>query len=667
VDGRVARTSGAAVTAVPREGGPDNRGVPPPTHTPLKVGGRLFSYAVAWTDFGASFWQTRVVRRGLAWSFTQKPILSCKPLQFSIHQPSRAKLMLKHIGVMLLKGAIEHVPNPLSPGFYSLIFLRPKKNGELRPIIDLSRLNVSILCPTFKMETAQSIRAVLAKGQWVASIDMQDAYFHLPIRRSFRKYLRFALKGQAWQFCACPFGLSVAPWAFTGLISLVAKICHGEGIQIHLYLDDWLLRGPSKEVLTGHVTFVTNLMQKLGLLINWEKSELIPTQTLTFLSYAYNLRDGTVRPTEENVTKVVTKAGKLLRDRRGTAREWLSLIGIVNAIAPVSPLGRLLVCPLDIHAHQQWIWRADDPRTMQAVITVPDPLCHILEWWKTPHWWNLGVTLQPFRADHHLYTDPSYYGWGSHMGLLTASGTWTPQEALNHINVLECETVLRALQHFGKLVVNGSVLVSTDNTTTLSYINKQGGTKSIEMLHTTRTLLLWCHANGISLRAVHIKGSLNGMADLLSRDQGTVNTEWSLHPSVVQELWERAFRPDVDLFATQSNRKLPLYVSPFPDAKAWGMDAMSLNWDDLSAYAFPPFALVPSVVKKLEQSHSCRMVLITPHWPSRSWFATLQNLSEEAPWPLPMWPNLLKQPTQNLFHENLPLLNLHAWFLSSSS
>jgi hypothetical protein len=211
---------------------------------------------------------------------------------------------------------------------------------------------------------------------------------------------------------------------------------------------------------------------------------------------------------------------------------------------------------------------------------------------------------------------------------------------------------------------NSSNLVATDNTTTLSYINKQGGTKSTDMLHTTRSLLLWCHANHISIRAVHIKGSLNGMADLLSRDQRTVHTEWSLHPSVVRDLWEKSFLPEVDLFATVFNRKLPQYVSPFPDPGAWGVDAMSLNWDNLSVYAFPPFALVSSVVRKLEQSRRCRMVLIAPHWPSRSWFATLKNLSDAAPWPLP---NLLKQPTQQLFHENLPLLNLHAWFLSSSN
>jgi hypothetical protein len=450
-------------------------------------------------------------------------------------------------------------------------------------------------------------------------------------------------------------------------MNLVGTVCHAAGIQIHLYFDDWLLRAPSREVLTTHVEFVTQLMQRLGLLINWKKSELTPTQTLVFLGYSNTLREGTVHPTEENVTKVVTKVDRLLRNGQGTAREWLSLIGIINAIALVSPLGRLLVCPLDVHAHQQWTWRAENPHTMETIISVPEDLRNILEWWTLPQQWNLGVSLKPFQADHRLYTDASYYGWGAHMGLLIASGVWSQEEATRHINVLECESVLRALKHFGNQVSHSSILVATDNTTTLSYINKQGGTKSTDMLRTTRSLLLWCHANQISIRAVHIKGSLNGMADLLSRDQRTVNTEWSLHPSVVRDLWKMSFLPKVDLFATVFNRKLPRYVSPFPDPGAWGVDAMTLSWDDLSVYAFPPFALVASVVRKLEQSRRCRMVLIAPHWPSRSWFATLTNLSEEPPCPLPLLPNLLKQPTQHLFHENLLLLNLHAWILSSSN
>ena len=250
------------------------------------------------------------------------------------------------------KGAIEEVPNPHTPGFYSTIFLREKKSGEMRPIINLSQLNSHILTPTFKMESSQSIRMNLSKGQWVASVDLEDAYFHIPVRKSFRKYLRFTHNNHVWQFKVLPFGLSVAPCFFTGVMALVSSVCHLKGKKIHLYLDDWLIRADSKEVVTKHVHFLKLLMSDLGLNLNEQKSLLEPTQKFIFLGYLYDLTEGTVRPTQENVNKMIIKTSSLLHQSQGTAEEWLSMNGLANAIAPLTPFGRLTVCPLEIHVHQ---------------------------------------------------------------------------------------------------------------------------------------------------------------------------------------------------------------------------------------------------------------------------------------------------------------------------
>lgn len=211
------------------------------------------------------------------------------------------------------------------------------------------------------------------------------------------------------------------------------------------------------------------------------------------------------------------------------------------------------------------------------------------------------------------------------------------------------------------------VLIATDNTTTLSYINKFGGTRSPEMFEATKSLLLWCNKHTIMIKATHIKGSLNVMADMLSRKTKTVNTEWSLHPEVTQSLWNKWFQPNIDLFATRFNHKLPKYISPFPDPLAHGVDAMSLEWSRQTLYAFPPFALVNQVITKFEQSQQCRMILVAPFWPTRNWFGTLMKLRKGEPVELPKWHNLLKQPTQEIYHENLMLLNLHAWLLSKDN
>ena len=43
---------------------------------------------------------------------------------------------------LLKKRAVERVQDPRTPGFYSQLFLVPKSNGKLCPVIDLSLLNI---------------------------------------------------------------------------------------------------------------------------------------------------------------------------------------------------------------------------------------------------------------------------------------------------------------------------------------------------------------------------------------------------------------------------------------------------------------------------------------------------------------------------------------------
>ena len=90
-------------------------------------------------------------------------------------------------------------------------------------MIDLSRLNQFVLCPHFKMETLNSIRLALQKGDWVTSLDLRDAYFHIGIHRRSRRYLRFVFEGKDYQFRALAFGLNVSPYVFTRML----KQCSG--------------------------------------------------------------------------------------------------------------------------------------------------------------------------------------------------------------------------------------------------------------------------------------------------------------------------------------------------------------------------------------------------------------------------------------------------------
>ena len=128
------------------------------------------------------------------------------------------------------KGVIE--PAPLTLGFYSRLFLVRKATGEWRPIIDLSSLNVFVHRPSFTMETPRSILRALQQGQWLTSLDLKDAYFHIGIHPADRRYLRFCHNDTAWQFTVLPFGLSTSPRVFTKILKPVLAYAHLHRVKL---------------------------------------------------------------------------------------------------------------------------------------------------------------------------------------------------------------------------------------------------------------------------------------------------------------------------------------------------------------------------------------------------------------------------------------------------
>ena len=121
----------------------------------------------------------------------------------------------------------------------------------------------------------------------------------------------------------------------------------------------------------------------------------------------------------------------------------------------------------------------------------------------------------------------------------------------------------------------------------------------------------------------------------------------------------------VDLFATSSNHRCSLYFSPFHDPQALGMDAFLHNWDCFLLYQFPPWALIPQVLRKLCVSSSIQMTLIAPYWLQQPWFSDFLDLVVDVPVALPSSPDLLRQPHFYRRHLGIHRLSLHAWRLSS--
>ena len=180
-------------------------------------------------------------------------------------------------------------------GFYSRLFLVPKKNGKLRPVIDLSILNQYIRKQPFKMETFKSVRQWILVSDLAVSIDLMDAYLHVLIHPQSRKYLLFIYGHQVYQFTALPLGMSLSPWIFTKLMDVIAAHLRQHAISLFPYLDDCLIRDLIRNRLISHTIYCLQTVQSLGFIPNLKKSDLIPGQKFVFIGMKFLTQQNIVR------------------------------------------------------------------------------------------------------------------------------------------------------------------------------------------------------------------------------------------------------------------------------------------------------------------------------------------------------------------------------------
>jgi ribonuclease HI len=570
---------------------------------------------------------------------------------------------MSQVDKLVSKQAVEEVLSP-SAGFYSRLFLAPKKNGEWRPVLDLSPLNQFITAPRFQMETALSIMRSLRLDHWATSLDLKDAFLHVPIAPRHRRYLRFRVGERHFQFRSLPFGLTTSPYVFTRVAKAVGSFVHSRGLALLLYLDDWSSSSPSEELAHQFHVWLSAITEYLGFLINHEKSDPVPSQVFQFIGILFDLIRGLARPADHRVEAFLDLARRFLARPDPPASMWQQLLGHLTSLEKLVPRGRLHMRPLQFALRNQWQQELDSP---SQAISLDQPALQALLWWMDRAHLVQGVPLRLSDPVHRVFTDASTQGWGAHLDVADgpqAEGLWSAEQLSWHINNLELMAVWLALQQFLHHLRGSAVLAMTDNTTVVGQISHQGGTHSRSLYNLTCQLLTWCDLHHITLSALHIPGRLNVVADRLSRRHQVINTEWSLSPQVVLQLWQLWGRPHVDLFATRDNAKLPTYVSPLPDEQAWKQDALSFPWTGLWAYAFPPFALMPIVLQKMRE-HPCELILVAPRWPARTWYPDLLDFLVDFPFQLPLLPSLLRQPDSHIVHLHLDLLNLHAWRLSS--
>ena len=605
-----------------------------------------------WKMCNASPWVLRTVTKGYKLQFAMKPPLSMNVLQ-SRASGQAAITLREEITSLLNKKAIRAVDVRKSPlGFYSRYFLVAKKGGGLRPILDLRALNRYLKVFQFKMLTAASLLRTIRQDDYWMKIDMKDAYFHVPIYPPHSKFLRFEFEGQVYEYTVLPFGMSLSPRVFVKCTQAALAPLRQKGIRIANYIDDYLLSATTAQEARAHCSTVVNHLTALGFTLNLEKCVFTPSRSTTFIGIDLDSVALRARLSQERIDSFLTCLAKFRLGHTVQYRTCMRAAGMMASAIALVRLGRLHMRPF-----QRWMGSLRVPATQGSRrVAVTMECMQALQQWKDTAFLLEGVPVGRIIHRKMVTTDASLSGWGATLDGWTASGRWEPSMKKAHINYLELMAVFLALKHFRSRIGGCHVLVRSDNTTTVAYINKQGGLKSPVLDALAQRLVLWCDKHLSSIKACHVPGSMNGGADLLSRG-GPRYSDWSLHPRVVDQIWGRFGRPTVDLFASETNTKCPMFFSLIGGAPL-GVDALAHDWPRGLLYAFPPLELIHPTLERV-RLQGMTVLLVAPAW--GSWRSEIAPLLYDRPWPLPLYRDLLQQAGGEIFHPRPADLDLWVW------
>ena len=163
------------------------------------------------------------------------------------------------------------------------------------------------------METVASVVLTVREGDFLASLDLKDAYFQIPIHRSLRKLLRFMSEGTVYQFQALCFRtVDRSPRSSPESSRWCRQWAHTHGIRLLRYLDDWLVLSSSEQEAKQAVRALLSLCCTLGIVINEKKSDLVPSQTAKYLGMTIDTEAGKDFPSLARVEKFLTGSGELL-------------------------------------------------------------------------------------------------------------------------------------------------------------------------------------------------------------------------------------------------------------------------------------------------------------------------------------------------------------------
>ena len=264
----------------------------------------------------------------------------------------------EEIDKLLKKGVIERTC-PTPGQVVSNVLLRPKPNGQHRLILDLMDLNKSIEYEHFKMTFD-----IMRKDCWMASVDLKDAYYSVPVAQEERKFRRFLWEGQMFQSVALPNGLASVPRIFTKILTPVYAKLRESGHECFPYIDDSFVIADTVKQCQETVKILCEQLDKLGFVIHTERSVIRLTQNLIFFGFHLDSREMKVCPTKKKRQKLRRAVNNLRNKEVNSIRKVAGLVGLMLSYSPAVQYGRAHVKEVELQKNaalkQKEIWAENE-------------------------------------------------------------------------------------------------------------------------------------------------------------------------------------------------------------------------------------------------------------------------------------------------------------------
>ncbi|XP_068723270.1 uncharacterized protein [Montipora capricornis] len=497
---------------------------------------------------------------------------------------------------------------------------------------------------------------------YMASIDLKDAYFSVPIAKSHQKLLKFEWNNVLYKFTCFPNGLACCPRKFTKIMKPVFSTLRQLGHLSTNYIDDSCLFGQDWDDCAQNVIDTVKILDTLGFVVHPHKSVFTPTQKLLYLGFVFESVSMCVRLTPEKAAKLKKAATDLPQSKKPTIRKVAQYLGYIVSSFQGSAYGPLHYRSLEYDKRTALNFsKGDFDATMEISAQSKDELV----------WWADSIetaynSISKGDVDITITSDALKMGWGAATIDLSAGGLWTAEEAREHINYLAMLAVLFALKSCSTLTSNKHVKVMVDNTTTEATLNKMGTCHSPKLNTLTKVIWEWCIIHNMWLTMARIPGQENIEADRESRTFRRC-TEWCLN----KESFKRArnqlnVTPNIDLFPSRINFQLTPYVAYRADPEAFAINAFYMSWEPYLFYAFPPFSLITRVLQKIQEEGATGLPLV-PKWPTQPWWPKMVQMLIQPPVQFPKDRMTLFLPSEpkelHPLHKKLTLILCHLFLV----